>query len=326
MPHSGGMEIEMDASKLYTGNGDRGYTSIAGNRHISKADELVKLLGTIDEYTSALGLAKAETADAELRADIEAVQKKLVGIMGELAGGKPSVEAECIAAVEGLTDKYCPEFGGFTLPGANRVSAALDFARTVIRRAERTAARLLQLGRIRNITYVYINRLSDLTYAMASYAAKSKGKATAIKVAAGSSESDGLTLELCKELALAVERRAEDMGKRIVVAIVDGGAKLVLLHAMHDSYIASVQIAQDKAYTAVSLKMPTHTALEESRGGALDGLTPTDNNRLMLLGGGYPLVINSKIVGGIGVSGGTAEEDTAFAEFGAMYLERRLSL
>ena len=125
---------------------------------------------------------------------------------------------------------------------------------------------------------------------------------------------------------MAVERRAESLGKKVVVAILDSGAKLMLLHAMKDSYIASVQIAQDKAYTAVALKMPSHIALKESRGGALDGLTPTDNNKLLLLGGGMPLTIKGRIVGGIGVSGGTAEEDTDFSEFGAMYLERRLEL
>ena len=76
---------------------------------------------------------------------------------------------------------------------------------------------------------------------------------------------------------------------------------------MDDSYIASIQASQDKAYTAVALKMPTHTALEESRGGSLDGLT--NGNGILLLGGGYPLRKADKIYGGIGVSGGTKEQD-----------------
>ena len=118
---------------------------------------------------------------------------------------------------------------------------------------------------------------------------------------------------MAKEISLAVEKRAEETGKRVVIAILDDGANLMLLHSMPDSYIASRQIAQDKAYTAVALKMPTHVALEESRGGALDGLCATDSNRLMLLGGGEPLIINGRVAGGIGVSGGTAEEDTEFA-------------
>ena len=82
-----------------------------------------------------------------------------------------------------------------------------------------------------------------------------------------------MTIAMAKELAEAVEKAATILGVKVVVAIRDEGANLVLLHAMDDSYIASVQASQDKAYTAVALKMPTHIALDESRGGSLDGLT-----------------------------------------------------
>ncbi len=316
----------MENSGLYTGYGDKGYTQTLKNKHIHKSDDLINLIGTVDEYSSVLGIAKAQSADENLKRDISAVQKKLISIMGELAGGDADVFDECVKTVEAMTDRYMPEgFEGFTLPGANLVSAQLDFARTVIRRAERIASKVLQTGRIRKETYIYLNRLSDLTYAMSRYAATEK-KPKSFNIGAVSDDITSLSLELAKEISLAVEKRAESMNKKVVIAVLDAGANLMLLHSMQDAYIASLQIAQDKAYTAVSLKMPTHVALKESRGGALDGLVPTDSNHLMLLGGGMPLVINGKVVGGLGVSGGTAEEDIAFAEFGAMYLERRLSL
>ena len=98
-----------------------------------------------------------------------------------------------------------------------------------------------------------------------------------------------MTIAMAKELAEAVEKAATILGVKVVVAIRDEGANLVLLHAMDDSYIASVQASQDKAYTAVALKMPTHIALDESRGGSLDGLT--NGNGILLLGGGYPLKV-----------------------------------
>lgn len=101
-----------------------------------------------------------------------------------------------------------------------------------------------------------------------------------------------MTIAMAKELAEAVEKAAAILGVKVVVAIRDEGANLVLLHAMDDSYIASVQASQDKAYTAVALKMPTHIALDESRGGSLDGLT--NGNGILLLGGGYPLRTNKK--------------------------------
>lgn len=316
----------MENSALYTGYGDKGYTQTLKNKRIQKSDELINLIGTIDEFSSVLGIAKAQSGDEELKKDITAVQKKLISIMGELAGGEVNVFDVCVQTVEAMTDRYMPQgFTEFTLPGANLVSAQLDFARCVIRRAERVASKVLQTGRIRPVTYVYLNRLSDLIYAMARYAESDK-KPKSLNIGAKSDSIDSLSLDLAKEIALAVEKRAESMGKKVVIAILDSGANLMLLHSMADAYIASSQIAQDKAYTAVSLKMPTHIALAESRGGALDGLVPTSSNHLMLLGGGEPLIINNKVVGGLGVSGGTAEEDIAFAEFGAMYLERRLSL
>ena len=120
-----------------------------------------------------------------------------------------------------------------------------------------------------------------------------------------------MTLEIAKKAADAAVIAAEKIGVKIVVAVCDEGANLVLLNAMDDSYIASVRAAQDKAYTAVALKMPTHTALKESRGGALDGLT--NGNGILLLGGGFPLECGDKIYGGIGVSGGTKEQDTLIA-------------
>jgi len=123
-----------------------------------------------------------------------------------------------------------------------------------------------------------------------------------------------LTLDGAKFVAHGVEIAARKMGVKVVIAIDNDGANLMLLHAMDDSYIASIKAAQDKAYTAVALKMPTDVALKESRGGSLDGLT--NGNGLLLLGGGYPLESEGKIFGGIGVSGGTKEQDTLLARIG----------
>lgn len=127
-----------------------------------------------------------------------------------------------------------------------------------------------------------------------------------------------LTLDIAKTLAKVVEIAADIIGVKVVVAVRDEGANLILLHAMDDSLIASVQASQDKAYTAVALKMPTDKALEESRGGSLDGLT--NGNGLLLLGGGYPLG-EEKIYGGIGVSGGTKEQDIVLARVAVEYFK-----
>lgn len=124
-----------------------------------------------------------------------------------------------------------------------------------------------------------------------------------------------LDLTVAKLIAEGVEKAALKIGVKIVAAIYNEGANLILLHAMDDSYIASIQASQDKAYTAVALKMPTHIALEESRGGSLDGYT--NGNGILMLGGGYPFEKNGIIFGGIGISGGTKEQDTLLAQIGA---------
>ena len=129
-------------------------------------------------------------------------------------------------------------------------------------------------------------------------------------------------LAIAKELAYCVEQAAQAMGVSVVIAICDEGGRLVLKEAMDNSFIASITAAEDKAYTAVALKMPTDRALNEARGGALDGLT--NGNGILLLGGGYPLIYNGAVIGGVGVSGGTKDQDAMLARAAVLYLEKRL--
>ena len=306
--------------KVYTGAGDRGYTETLGQKHISKADILIELLGSLDELSASIGVAKSHTFDKMLKSDIDAIQKKLVGVMAEVAGGKTSVTPDCPKAVESMISKYGDKFEGFKNTDENPVSANLSLARAVCRRAERQAVKLNQQGRVKPLVLSWLNRISDLLYAMSQYASRDFTK----KTESGAYELGKMNLSLAKELSLAVEKYAETMGVKPVIAISDAGANLVLLHATDDSYIASRKIATDKAYTAVSLKMPTAVALKESRGGALDGLVAGEG--LCLLGGGEPLISGGKVIGGIGVSGGTSEQDTNLAAFAAEYYKRRQAL
>lgn len=127
-----------------------------------------------------------------------------------------------------------------------------------------------------------------------------------------SDKRKGMNLDIAKKLASAVELAAKEIGVTVVTAVVNEGANLVCLEAMDNSYIASIKASQDKAYTAAALKMPTSKALEESRGGALDGLT--NGNGLLLLAGGEPLFVNGILMGAVGVSGGTKEQDALLAK------------
>lgn len=128
---------------------------------------------------------------------------------------------------------------------------------------------------------------------------------------------DRISLDDAKFLAEKVEEEARRIGVLAVVAIADDGGNLKLLECMDDSFIASRDIAINKAYTSVSLKISTKKlASLAAPGGSLYGIQHTNGGRIVIFGGGETLDLSGKIVGGLGVSGGTEEEDTALAAFG----------
>ncbi len=126
-----------------------------------------------------------------------------------------------------------------------------------------------------------------------------------------------MTLALAKKIAEKVEAEAAKMGVNAVVAISNSGARPVLVECMDDSYIASYDVAFQKAYTVVALKMSTSTLKKLSQPGeSLYGIQFTNNGQIVIFGGGVPLEVNGKIIGGLGVSGGSEEQDTYLAEYG----------
>ena len=133
---------------------------------------------------------------------------------------------------------------------------------------------------------------------------------------------DFISLENAKFLAEKVEAKAKELGVNAVVAIADEGGNLKLCECMDNSYYASRDIAINKAYTSVALKMSTKTLAELAiPGGPLYGIQHTNGGKIVIFGGGDPLELNGKIVGGIGVSGGTAELDTALSAYGKKVFE-----
>lgn len=126
-----------------------------------------------------------------------------------------------------------------------------------------------------------------------------------------------LTLSDARFLALEVEKKAAEMGVNAVVAIADAGGNLKLCECMDNSYLASRDIAINKAYTVVALKMSTKKLSSLALPGApLYGIQHTNGGRIVIFGGGDPLEAGGKIVGGLGVSGGSEEQDTALSAYG----------
>lgn len=135
-----------------------------------------------------------------------------------------------------------------------------------------------------------------------------------------------MTLDLAKKLAEKVEAKAREMGVKAVVAISNSGARPVLVECMDDSYIASYDVAFQKAYTVVALKMSTSTLKKLSQPGeSLYGIQFTNNGQIVIFGGGVPLCCGDKIIGGLGVSGGSEEQDTYLAEYGESVFKELLN-
>lgn len=167
-------------AKVTTGTGDTGYTDLLGKTRVPKFDPRPETFGTVDEATSALGMARAAISDLKLKEMIYHLQQDLYYLMGELATPPENYEkmglrmtAEHVQRLEEYEETLKREVeipNKFIVPGDTPEGAALDFARTVIRRAERQAVKLLHDKVIENGEVVrYLNRLSDLVFILARY-------------------------------------------------------------------------------------------------------------------------------------------------------------
>lgn len=176
-------------AKVTTGTGDTGYTSLLGDQRVPKYDPRPDAFGTVDEATSALGLARALTADSRAQEVILEMQRELYLLMAELATPPENQAAvgirltmEKVSRLEAIEaslkdDVVIPN--KFVIPGDSPDGAALDVARTIIRRSERQVARLYHEGVVTNGELVrYLNRLSDVVFILARYLEAKGGGST----------------------------------------------------------------------------------------------------------------------------------------------------
>lgn len=181
---------------LYTGKGDAGYTSLLGAEQVPKYDVRPEAYGTVDEANAFMGLVRADTqATARTRHIIKQAQLDLWILMGELAS-TPDVKlprritAERVQWLEAETAQLGDEFPPltqFVIPGDMMVSARLEVARTIVRRAERHAALLLHEQHLNNEEVLrYLNRLSSLLFALARYEEHVQGTQTSLTKAVSS--------------------------------------------------------------------------------------------------------------------------------------------
>ena len=346
---------------IYTKNGDKGTTDLVRTKNVSKSDDRIGLVGTIDELTSHIGVVKTLLTDGETIRMLEKIQETLITVMAGVADpynreyhindDKTQLLEEEIDRMEGLFDR--PK--KFILPGGTRLSAETDVARTVARRAERALASVGVKFGADTGAKKYMNRLADYLYVLARWEdAKNSGKAEEAVGAEQKNREESekrmeenrntsvseaviqevmkrmgiqgrITLESAKRLIEKIEKEAVRQGKKAVIAVCGPDGNPIAVHVMDGAFLVSFDVAIKKAYTSVAVKMSTkELSVLAQPGQTFYGVDKMDGGKIVIFGGGVPLKVGDTIIGGLGVSGGTGEEDHALAEYGLSVLNEVL--
>ena len=127
-----------------------------------------------------------------------------------------------------------------------------------------------------------------------------------------------ITLKDARKIIAAAEKKSENLGQPMNIAVVDEGGNLVAHVRMDGAWLGSIDISINKAYTSRAFDISTKDLAEHSQsGGQFFGIHASNSGRVMIFAGGIPLKHDGKVVGAIGVSGGSGEQDHAVAEAGA---------
>ena len=347
---------------IYTKNGDRGTTDLVRTKNVSKSDDRIQLVGTIEELISHLGLVRTMMKDQDMIHSLEKIQGTLTAAMAGVAdpyNREYKLGDERTELLEQEIDRLSGLFqepSGMILPGKNRLSAEIDITRAVARRAERMVAAVSVKFGADNGTKKYMNRLADYLYVLARYTdatedngeikvdnsgdlsvsgGKEAGNMTQQNV--GTSEAviqevlkrmgvqGRITLEGAKKLINRIEEEARRRGKNAVIAVCGPDGNPIAVHVMDGAFLVSFDVAVKKAYTSVAVKMSTkELSVLAQPGGTFYGVDKMDGGRIVIFGGGVPLKAGDTIIGGLGISGGTGEEDHSLAEYGLSILHEVL--
>lgn len=320
-------EVYTNLIKVYTKKGDSGETGLYGGSRISKNNIKVDTYGNIDESAAFIGAARALVKDKEIKDVLYKIQEKFLVVGAHLASDKNGVsklkekiEITDIENIEKMIDEYSKNLlplYKFIIPGDNIESAVLHVARTVVRRSERKIVALKESEEVAPEILKYINRVSDILFVLARIVEDQEAvkyiSKTIMEKLNVNKNNDILSLEEAKKIVEYGKNKAKEIKKDFVLAVVNSEGNLILEEKMDNAILASIEIALKKAYTAAALKIETsELAKLVQPNGSLYGLH-TDQ-RYVVFGGGSLLKRNGEIVGAIGVSGGTVDEDMAVAK------------
>ena len=351
-------------NEILKGNGDDGKSTLSSQFKISKSDPRFSAIGVLDELSSAvyLCLSAGYCGGAD-----NAFSEEILSVLGRISDGIAFPRDKRFAVTENEISRVneviasLSHFNAYGTTPENELSARLNMARAIARRAERElVAADLKYGSPAGAVK-YLNRLSkyfeaEVRRANAEAAGVKSlnlgssangvngidGDANSLAVSGAELKSEktkgeektfaaaeinenliekavrkimGGTIGLgeAKALTEKIEKEAERRGKKAVIAICNEQGNPVSVHVMDGAYLVSFDVAVKKAYTAVALKMPTIKLAELVKPGAtFYGLS---GDKIITIGGGVPLERDGKVIGGLGVSGGTGGEDNSLCEY-----------
>ena len=380
--------------EVYTGYGDKGMTDLSHTKNVSKSDDRICLMGSVEELMSHIGLVRVLVDDVDVVRMLEKISetlKKIVDGVSDPYNREFKVSEDRTELLEEEIGRMKEIFSGERLPilpGDSRVAAEIDVTRAVARRAERELALVSVKFGSDTGAKKYMNRLSDYFYVLARYvdvakigekkeaagtvennanvaagtaepqteqiqqntlmqAQNTQENVSAVTTAGGNTamaQNDSMaantamiqevlkrmgiqgriTLDSAKRLIEKIEQEALRRNKPSVIAVCTPDGNPVAVHVMDGSFLVSFEVALKKAYTSVAVKMST---MELSRltqpGQTFYGLGKMSDN-IVIFGGGVPLKVGDNIIGGLGISGGTGEEDNSLAEYGLQVLNEVL--
>ena len=278
---------------IYTRTGDAGTTSLFTGQRVSKTHPRVEAYGTLDELNAALSLCACAAADEHHRALLEAIQQQIFWFSAELASDseRPSpkqryISSEEISALEAAIDRAMARvepLHSFILPGRCEAASRLHFARTLARRAERRLVELAAEVTVRQVLMRYINRLSDCLYALAR-----------------AEDSDVHQNNIIREVSRRYLAASQPSRSKETTPVA------LSFHDLHQLTRAAVERAQQLQVPVVS------DAVQP--GAALYGLETHLQGKVVTFGGGYALWRDGSLIGGLGISGGSVEQDMDIAQ------------
>lgn len=321
--------------------GDKGKTLLSTPTPISKDDIRLDAIGSLEELIAVLRLSAIPGSGPHCP-----TLHAMTGVLSRIAdyiraGGRAvlSPKAEEIAFLE-------EKIAALALPSEpvgvalTEESARIHHAVTVARRAERCVVHAARVYPVAEAVTAYLNRLGDFLAALARFTdyraervahdTKEPAPAAAKPTAAVTprEETEGLVravlsemgekpmieLSEAKRLCEEIEKHAAAEGRRVVIAVTNTAGAPIAVHVMDGAYLVSFDVAIKKAYSAVAVKMPTiELGALVADGGTFQGLDRITD--LCTFGGGVPLYRGNVLAGGLGISGGTGEEDHALCEY-----------